>query len=130
MVRAVLFNAYSILGFAKRRAEIMVLQEGGANHRRVLADYSPILLDKMITVTAACVLMSYGLYTMSPETIQAHGTENLIYTLPLVAYAIFRYIFLLHHQGKGGEPSQDLRRDPHILFSAIGWAVLTLWLIY
>jgi 4-hydroxybenzoate polyprenyltransferase len=118
------------LGFAKRRAEIMTLHEGGSEHRRVLASYSPILLDKMITVTAACVLMSYGLYTMSPETIRIHQTENLIYTLPLVMYAIFRYIFLLHHRGKGGEPSRDLMRDPHILLSAMSWAALTFWLIY
>ncbi|ADE15272.1 UbiA prenyltransferase [Nitrosococcus halophilus Nc 4] len=118
------------LGFAKRRAEIMTLQEGSVEHRRVLVYYSPILLDKMITVTAACVLMSYGLYTMSPETIRIHQTENLIYTLPLVMYAIFRYIFLLHHRGKGGEPSRDLMRDPHILISVAGWVVLTFWLIY
>lgn len=118
------------LGFAKRRAEIMGLQEGGTNHRRVLANYSPVLLDKMITVTAACVLMSYGLYTMSPETIQIHQTDNLIYTLPFVMYAIFRYIFLLHHRGKGGEPSRDVVRDPHVLIAVIGWTVLTFWLIY
>jgi 4-hydroxybenzoate polyprenyltransferase len=118
------------LGFAKRRAEIMTLHKGGTEHRRVLAHYSPILLDKMITVTAACVLMSYGLYAMSPETIRIHHTENLIYTLPLVTYAIFRYIFLLHHRGKGGEPSRDLMRDPHILLSAMSWAALTFWLIY
>ncbi|EDZ67233.1 prenyltransferase, UbiA family [Nitrosococcus oceani AFC27] len=117
------------LGFAKRRAEIMALREGKAEHRRVLAYYSPILLDKMITVTAACVLMSYGLYTMSPETIRVHQTENLIYTLPFVMYAIFRYIFLLHHRGKGGEPSRDLMRDPHILISVVGWMALTFWLI-
>ncbi|KFI22390.1 decaprenyl-phosphate phosphoribosyltransferase [Nitrosococcus oceani] len=117
------------LGFAKRRAEIITLQEGKAEYRRVLAYYSPILLDKMITVTAACVLMSYGLYTMSPETIRVHQTENLIYTLPFVMYAIFRYIFLLHHRGKGGEPSRDLMRDPHILISVVGWMALTFWLI-
>jgi 4-hydroxybenzoate polyprenyltransferase len=117
------------LGFAKRRAEIMVLEEDSAEHRRVLAYYSPVLLDTMITVTAACVLMSYGLYTMSPETIRIHQTEHLLYTVPLVMYAIFRYIFLLHHRGKGGEPSRDVMRDPHILAAAIGWAVLTFWLL-
>jgi 4-hydroxybenzoate polyprenyltransferase len=117
------------LGFAKRRAEIMVLEEDSAEHRRVLAYYSPVLLDTMITVTAACVLMSYGLYTMSPETIRIHQTDNLLYTVPLVMYAIFRYIFLLHHHGKGGEPSRDVMRDPHILTAAIGWAMLTFWLL-
>jgi 4-hydroxybenzoate polyprenyltransferase len=117
------------LGFAKRRAEIMTLHEGGTEHRRVLANYTPILLDKMIIVTAACVLMSYGLYVMSPETIQIYQTENLIYMYipPLVMYAICRYIFLFHHRGKGGEPSCDLMRGPHILLSAMSWAALTFW---
>jgi decaprenyl-phosphate phosphoribosyltransferase len=31
-----------------------------------------------------------GVYTVSPQTIDLHRTENLIYTVPLVAYGIFR----------------------------------------
>lgn len=117
------------LGFAKRRAEIIALADTRSAHRRVLVHYSAVLLDKMIVITASGVIMSYSLYTMSPETIHTHGTNNLIYTLPFVMYGVFRYIFLLHQRRGGGDPSRDILRDPHMLLAVLGWGVTTFWLI-
>ena len=117
------------LGFTKRRAEIMALAEDKTAHRKVLAHYSPVLLDKMIGITAAGLIMSYSLYTMNPDTIRIHGTSNLIYTVPFVMYGVFRYIYLLHHQSRGGDPSHDLVRDHHLLLVVGAWVVVTIWLI-
>ncbi|HEX8707283.1 MAG TPA: decaprenyl-phosphate phosphoribosyltransferase [Pyrinomonadaceae bacterium] len=117
------------LGFAKRRAELYALSGGSAENRRVLANYQPVLLDKMIVVTATCVILTYSLYTMSEKTIQAHRTESLIYTVPFVMYGIFRYIYLLHEQSTGTDPALEIFRDPHLLLSITGWLGLTLWLI-
>ncbi|HEX8098185.1 MAG TPA: decaprenyl-phosphate phosphoribosyltransferase [Pyrinomonadaceae bacterium] len=117
------------LGFAKRRAELYALADERVEHRRVLEHYQPVLLDKMIVVTATCVILTYGLYTMSPATIQVHRTESLIYTVPFVMYAVFRYIYSLHNRQTGTDPAQEIFRDPHILVSALGWLLLTLWLI-
>jgi 4-hydroxybenzoate polyprenyltransferase len=117
------------LGFAKRRAELYAFSGETKNHRRVLDNYQPVLLDKMIVVTATCIIMTYSLYTMSPVTIQVHHTDALIYTVPFVMYAIFRYIYALHHKRTGTDPAQEIFRDPHILLSVTGWLLLTLWLI-
>jgi 4-hydroxybenzoate polyprenyltransferase len=117
------------LGFAKRRAELYALSDETKKHRRVLENYQPVLLDKMIVVTATCIIITYSLYTMSPVTIQVHHTEALIYTVPFVMYAIFRYIYTLHHKRTGADPAQEIFRDPHILVSVTGWLLLTLWLI-
>ena len=117
------------LGFTKRRAEIMALAEDKAAHRKVLEHYGPVLLDKMIGITAAGLIMSYSLYTMNPDTIRIHGTSNLIYTVPFVMYGVFRYIYLLHHQSRGGDPSHDLVRDHHLLIVVGAWLAVTIWLI-
>lgn len=117
------------LGFTKRRAEILALAEDKAAHRKVLEHYSPVLLDKMIGVTAAGLIMSYSLYTMNADTIRIHGTSNLIYTVPFVMYGVFRYIYLLHHQSRGGDPSHDLVRDPHLIIVVGVWSVTTILLI-
>jgi 4-hydroxybenzoate polyprenyltransferase len=117
------------LGFSKRRAEIIALSADKTAHRKVLEHYSPVLLDKMIVVTAAGLIMSYSLYTMNPETILIHGTPNLIYTVPFVIYGVFRYIYLLHHQSSGGDPSKDLVRDPHMLTVLAAWLITTILLI-
>ncbi|HEY6095109.1 MAG TPA: decaprenyl-phosphate phosphoribosyltransferase [Gallionellaceae bacterium] len=117
------------LGFTKRRAEILALSEDKAAHRKVLEHYSPVLLDKMIVVTASGLIMSYSLYTMNPDTIRIHGTANLIYTVPFVMYGVFRYIYLLHHQARGGDTAKDLVRDPHLLIVVVGWLAATMLLI-
>ncbi len=118
------------LGFAKRRAELYTLSEESAEHRRVLKNYQPVLLDKMIVVTATCVILTYSLYTMAPATIERHRTEALIYTVPFVMYGIFRYIYSLHTHNSGTDPAQEIFRDPHILVAVAGWLLLTLWLIH
>jgi hypothetical protein len=95
----------------------------------VLEEYSPVLLDKMIVVTAAGLIMSYSLYTMNPDTIRIHGTANLIYTVPFVIYGVFRYIYMLHQQKSGGDPSSDIVRDPHMLIVLAAWLLTTVLLI-
>lgn len=117
------------LGFAKRRAELYESNDETAKHRRVLDHYQPVLLDQMIVVTATCVILSYSLYTMSPETIQYHHTQSLIYTVPFVMYAMFRYMYSLHRQTTGGDPATEIFRDPHLLVAIGGWLVTTYWLI-
>jgi hypothetical protein len=83
----------------------------------------------MIGITASGVILSYSLYTMSADTIRIHGTPNLIYTVPFVMYGVFRYIYLLHHQSRGGDPSHDLVRDPHLFVAVGAWLVVTILLI-
>jgi len=117
------------LGFSKRRAEIITMGEGESNHRSVLKHYSPVLLDQMIGITASGVIMSYSLYTMSPYTIRIHGTENLIYTVPIVMYGVFRYIYLLHHRQGGTDTAHDIVRDPWLVLTLVAWFAATLWLI-
>lgn len=118
------------LGFVKRRAELGAGEEGAkVAQRKVLRDYSPALLDHMITVAATGIVMSYSLYTLSAETIAKHGTANLIATVPLVMYGVFRYIFLLHARHQGEDPAREVVRDPHLIVTALAWLALTVWLI-
>jgi 4-hydroxybenzoate polyprenyltransferase len=117
------------LGFAKRRAELLALADDSGGHRRVLEHYSPALLDQFITVAAAGTLVSYSLYTVSAETIAVHGTSGLIYTLPFVLYGMFRYLFLLHRRGGGGDPARELLTDPHLILAGLGWLMLVFLLL-
>jgi len=119
------------LGFAKRRAELMAVACASANsdyQRPVLYSYTPALLDSMIAVSACGAVVAFGLYTISPDTIALHGTDKLIYTVPLVLYGIFRYIFLLHRR-YGEDPTWTLLTDSHLLVTAAAWLGVTLWLI-
>jgi len=118
-----------LLGFAKRRVEVSLINDNKIQQRRVLRNYSPLILDEFIGICTTGVILSYSLYTMSPDTIAIHHTDNLIYTVPFVIYALFRYIFLLIHFNIGEDPSNELLRDKHIFISVLGWAIMTFSLI-
>lgn len=116
------------LGFAKRRSELAVMERGGDAARKVLQNYSLPMLDLMIGVCTAGVVISYSLYTMSPETVAMHHTDKLIYTVPFVLYGLFRYLHLTFSSDAGEDPARDLLRDPHLLVTVVCWAAVTAWL--
>lgn len=121
------------LGFAKRRAELLALEEAGitdaALTRRVLDDYRPAMIEQFMAISAASAILTYSLYAVRPETIAKHGTDALIYTVPFVVYGIFRYIFLLHSHGKGNDTARDLFSDRHLLATVAGWMTVTVWIL-
>ena len=69
------------LALSKRRHELVLLAEGATHHRRILQEYSPYLLDQMIAVVTASALVSYVIYTVSPETVAKFNTHYLGLTL-------------------------------------------------
>ncbi|WP_143221991.1 decaprenyl-phosphate phosphoribosyltransferase, partial [Acetobacter fabarum] len=121
------------LGFAKRRAELLALENNNdvnpASIRRVLDDYSPEMIEQLTAISAACTIICYSLYTVSPETVARHHTTNLIYTVPFVVYGIFRYLFLLHRGTGGNDTARDMLQDPHLLVTGLLWFVVIIGLI-
>ena len=117
------------LGFAKRRAELARLAADAAQHRAVLDAYTTGFLDKAILVCVVGMVVTYAAYTVSPDTAALHGTGHLIVTLPWVLLGTFRYLFRLHFRGGGGDPAEEVIRDPILAASGAGWIATVLWLI-
>ena len=114
------------LSLGKRRHEIILLEDNAVNHRKILYEYSPSLLDQMISVVTASTVVAYALYTMSAETINKFQTDNLKYTIPFVLYGIFRYLYLIHQKSEGGSPEKILLNDKPLLINIILY-LLTVW---
>ena len=114
-----------LLGFGKRRAELAAVAT--ASGRAVLTEYSPALLDRLITVCVSGTLISYSLYTISPQTIALHGSVNLVYTVPIVTYALFRYLYLLDRQHAAEDPSRLMLTDHHLQGAALAWLAAVVW---
>ncbi|HEX4523668.1 MAG TPA: decaprenyl-phosphate phosphoribosyltransferase [Casimicrobiaceae bacterium] len=115
-----------LLGFGKRRAETAV---AGAPGREVLAEYSAALLDRLIVVCVSGTLIAYSLYTISPQTIALHGSADLVYTVPIVTYALFRYLYLLGDGHAAEDPSGLFVGDRHLQASAFAWLVAVVWIL-
>jgi 4-hydroxybenzoate polyprenyltransferase len=118
------------LTFGKRRHELIALEGGAAEHRPILSEYSPQLLDQMIAVVTASTLMAYALYTVAPETQARLGTSLLPLTIPFVLYGIFRYLYLLYRRDLGGNPSEHLLTDRALLLDIGLWGVTVIVVLY
>jgi 4-hydroxybenzoate polyprenyltransferase len=119
------------LGFTKRYSEINLSimenhSETNTFTRKVLDDYSVRLLDQFISVTAACTILAYGMYTVAPQTISLHGSSDLIFTLPLVVYGIFRYLFLVYQRSSGNDAAKEILQDWHMLMVSLSWGISVL----
>jgi len=117
------------LGFAKRRAELDRLADDAGQHRAVLEDYTLGFLDRAVFACALGMMITYALYTIAETTVALHGTKRLIWSLPWVLLGTFRYLFRLHYRGGGGDPAQELLRDPLLAAAALGWVATVAWLI-
>ena len=130
------FMVTVFLGFAKRRAELFALSPAehggrgrGTAQRPVLDHYSTRLLDQFIAVSAAGAMVAYALYTVDAKTVAIHGTDRLVYTVPLVLYGLFRYLHVLY-RGRGGvDPAAELLADGHLLVVIALWLSAVLWLL-
>ena len=118
------------LALSKRRHEILLLDKEAINHRPILKEYSPYLLDQMISVVTASTVIAYCLYTISGETIEKFGTNKLILTIPFVLYGIFRYLYLIHQKAEGGTPETLILKDRPLLFDIFLWIISAALIIY
>jgi 4-hydroxybenzoate polyprenyltransferase len=121
------FSLALFLGFGKRRSEL-ALAANGHLYRPVLKTYTAPMLDSLMSITAALTLMCYMLYTIAPETQQIHHTGNLVYTVPPVLYAMFRFIFKVQ-EARGESPEELLLGDPLMLIAGAAWVGLVILIL-
>jgi 4-hydroxybenzoate polyprenyltransferase len=118
------------LALGKRRAELVLLGQNAGEHRVALGSYSLPLVDSWLTALAGAAIVSYALYTQSPRTVEHFGTTNLLYTVPFVIYALFRYQHHVVRQDAGGDPGSLLLQDPGLWISLLAWAITAAVVIY
>ncbi|MCE5170581.1 decaprenyl-phosphate phosphoribosyltransferase [Paenibacillus profundus] len=106
------------LAIGKRRHELFLLEDQKGSHRKVLENYSFALLDQLTGIVATATIISYSLFTFT-----AGRTIYLMWTIPLVIYGIFRYLYLVHIENKGGAPDRMLLEDKHILVTVILYVI-------
>lgn len=111
-----------LIGFAKRYAEL-TCNESTHNHREVLREYSIETLRSFMIIMASATIITYSLYTLSPRSLELHGTSDLIYTIPFVIFGIFRFLYLVMFHQSGDDPSSQIFRDRPLVITIVLWAL-------
>jgi len=117
------------LAFSKRRGEIILLRENSESFRQTLAGYTPELLSHMLDVTSGLAVVCFLLYAMDDRTLRIFGTNNLVYTTPLVLFCIFRFSLLIQ-QGSFSDPLQLMYRDLPFQVGLVLWILSCIGIIY
>jgi 4-hydroxybenzoate polyprenyltransferase len=113
-----------LVGFGKRRHELLALDQDAALHRQNLETYSVSMLDQCIAVTAAATILSYSIYTFQAPSLP--DNHAMVLTAPIVMYAVFRYLYLVYIRRAGGSPEVMLLKDRPLQMSVVGWVLASL----
>ncbi len=116
------------IGFSKRRHELVLLEDGATNHRTILKEYTPQLLDEMIAVTTSSFVMAYSLYTFTAEGLPKNHAMML--TIPFALYIVFRLLYLVHVKNEGGSPEEMVLRDKPLFFSIVVWGLVSVGILF
>lgn len=119
-----------LVGFGKRRHELVLLESAAENHRRSLSDYSIGFLDSIMNICAGAAVLTYALYTRADETVARVGSHYMLLTIPFVVYGVFRYLFLIHKRQAGGDPVQILFYDRATTLNLLLWVAAVCLIIY
>ena len=117
------------LAFSKRRSEIAQLREDSESFRKTLAGYTPELLAHMLDVTSGLAVVCFLLYAMDDRTLRIFGSNNLVYTTPLVLYCIFRFSALIQ-TGKYSGPVELIFNDLPFQIGFVLWVIGCFIIIY
>jgi len=117
------------LAFSKRRGEIAQLQENSEAFRKTLGEYTPELLAHMLDVSSVLAVVCFLLYAMDFRTQELFGTNNLVYTAPVVLYCIFRFSALTQ-KGLYSDPVKLILKDRPFQIGVVLWAILCVGIIY
>lgn len=111
------------LGFAKRRAELVAMEDQPdfAERRPVLDHYSLSFLDGALDTSAALAIGSYALFALLPNPIGSNPT--LVVTVPFIVFMILHYRRRLTHPKYRIEPNRIIYGDRVMQGCAVAWIV-------
>lgn len=119
-----------LVGFGKRRQEMILLKERAVMHRPVLARYSRAFLDRAVIGAATLSVICYTLYTVYGQPLGRQHSRALLLTLPFVAAGISRYLFLIFRGNSGGDPIEMIRTDRLSALNLLLWTLTVVAILY
>jgi decaprenyl-phosphate phosphoribosyltransferase len=115
---------------AKRRDDIVIQTETGEVVRKSSQAYNLEFINSCLTLLSAVVIVSYIMYTVSPEVTQRFNSEYLFVTTIFVIAGIMRYLQITFVEQNSGSPTSILFKDKFIVLTILGWIISFYVIIY
>lgn len=108
------------LALAKRRDDVL-LSLKGQETRKNIDGYNLEFVNASMVLMAGVVIVSYLMYTISPEVERRLDTEYLYLTSFFVILGIFRYMQITFIEEDSGSPTKVLIRDKFLRLTILFW---------
>lgn len=133
------------LAVGKRRSERTLMTSQAARHRETLLHYPESLLDSLTSMFANSAWLTYAFFAFLQPPIYARRAVSvllggfelpfgeakyLMATVPIVLYAVMRYLYIIYEKKEGESPERIILTDTPLLGAVLIWAVLVLGIIY
>jgi 4-hydroxybenzoate polyprenyltransferase len=118
------------ISIGKRRHELILLDQGAGEHRRILSEYSVPMLDQMMSIVTASIIMAYSMTTFSAPAVPQEPYPALMMTIPFVVYGLFRYLYLIYQRDGGGSPDELVLKDLPLALDIFLWGVTVLGILF
>ena len=118
------------MALAKRRDDVLIYENTGKKMRKVIDGYSLQFLDIAMAIMASVVIVSYVMYTSSPEVMERLGSHYLYLTSLFVIMGVMRYLQITFVFLNSGSPTQIVLKDRFLQFTLILWVVSFVWILY
>ena len=118
------------LALAKRRDDVLIFNESGEKMRGSVSGYNLQFLDISLALLSAVIIVSYIMYTNSPEVIQHFGTDKIYLTCFFVIVGLLRYLQISLVEKKSSSPTKVLLKDLFLQFVIAAWVISFAVLLY
>ncbi len=133
------------LAIGKRRSERTLMEGQASSHRETLLHYPENLLDSLTTMFATAAWLTYAFFAFLQPPIQARQSFSNIFgsfelpfteakylmaTVPIVIYAVMRYLYIIYEKKEGESPERVILSDTPMLTTCVIWLVLVIGIIY
>jgi decaprenyl-phosphate phosphoribosyltransferase len=81
-------------------------------------------------VMASVIIVSYIMYTVSPDVVAKMHSDKLYFTVAFVILGLMRYMQITFVEDKNGSPTEIILKDSFLRISVLGWIITFGLLIY
>src|SRR5262249_44867672 len=118
------------MAIGKRRDDVLLKLSLGTDMRKSIKGYNLEFLNILLAFVCAVIVVSYFMFTMSPETIAHTGSSRLYYTCIFVLAGLMRYLQIIYISTDSGSPTKILYKDRFIQITLILWGISYVLLLY
>ncbi len=133
------------LAIGKRRSELTLMQSQASRHREILLHYPENLLDILTSMFANSTWLTYAFFAFlqPPIITPSHvitifnklevplvEAKYFMATVPIVIYAVMRYLYIIYEKKEGESPERVLITDTPLLSSVVIWLLMVLGIVY